>query len=142
LDVTIQAQVLALLADVRASYGMAMVFITHNLGVVASIADRVMVMYAGEAVESAGIEEIFERPTHPYTEALLRSIPRVDRDTAELQAIGGQVPPITGMPQGCRFADRCPLVEPRCRAATPPLVPLAGAPGHHVRCWVRAGGTA
>ncbi|MCC7272352.1 MAG: ABC transporter ATP-binding protein [Alphaproteobacteria bacterium] len=140
LDVTIQAQVLALLADVRAAFGMAMVFITHNLGVVASIADRVMVMYAGEVVETAGIDTIFDRPTHPYTEALLRSIPRVDRNTAELQAIGGQVPPITGMPPGCRFADRCALVEARCRVASPPLVPLAGDMGHQVRCWVRAGG--
>ncbi len=139
LDVTIQAQVLALLAEVREAYGMAMVFITHNLGVVASIADRVMVMYAGEVVETAPIDAVFTRPTHPYTEALLRSIPRVDRNTTELQAIGGQVPPITAMPRGCRFADRCRLVEARCRETSPPLTRLADDPAHQVRCWVRGG---
>ncbi|BBK44511.1 dipeptide/oligopeptide/nickel ABC transporter ATP-binding protein [Allostella vacuolata] len=141
LDVTIQAQVLALLAEVREAYGMAMVFITHNLGVVASIADRVMVMYAGEVVETAPIDAVFARPTHPYTEALLRSIPRVDRNTTELQAIGGQVPAISNMPAGCRFADRCALVEPRCRVQSPPLTMLPDDPRHHVRCWVRGGET-
>ncbi|BBK35595.1 ABC transporter ATP-binding protein [Allostella sp. ATCC 35155] len=142
LDVTIQAQVLALLAEVREAFGMSMVFITHNLGVVASIADRVMVMYAGQVVEMAPIDTAFARPTHPYTEALLRSIPRVDRATNELQAIGGQVPPITAMPAGCRFADRCRYVEPRCRVETPPLTRLPDDPAHHVRCWVRGGSEA
>src|SRR6185312_3823154 len=112
LDVTIQAQVLSLLAELKAAYGMAMIFITHNLGVVASIADRVAVMYAGEIVEIAPVNELFARPTHPYTELLLRSIPRVDRDTGGLSAIAGQVPAIGAMPSGCRFAARCPLREP------------------------------
>jgi peptide/nickel transport system ATP-binding protein len=139
LDVTIQAQVLALLAELKAETGMAMIFITHNLGVVASIADRVAVMYAGDIVETAPVATLFERPTHPYTEALLSSIPRVDRDARELKPIAGQVPPITAMPSGCRYADRCPLRVERC-ASMPPLVPLSGDSRHEVRCWVRAGG--
>jgi oligopeptide/dipeptide ABC transporter ATP-binding protein len=109
LDVTIQAQVLSLLADLKAAYGMAMIFITHNLGVVASIADRVAAMYAGEIVEVAPVDQLFAHPTHPYTELLLRSIPRVDRDSGGLTAIAGQVPAIGAMPSGCRFAPRCPL---------------------------------
>jgi peptide/nickel transport system ATP-binding protein len=137
LDVTIQAQVLALLAELKTRTGMAMVFITHNLGVVASIADRVAVMYAGDIVELAPVAELFLRPTHPYTEALLRSIPRVDRDADELRPIPGQVPPITAMPRGCRYAERCPLRIARC-AEPPPLAPLADAPDHFARCWVRA----
>jgi peptide/nickel transport system ATP-binding protein len=141
LDVTIQAQVLALLAEIKAEYGMSMLFITHNLGVVASIANRVIVMYAGEVVEVAAVEKLFELPLHPYTEALLRAIPRVDRATTDLAVIGGQVPPITAMPQGCRFADRCSLRIPRC-AEHPPLLPAPGDPDRSVRCWVRGAGTA
>ena len=117
LDVTIQAEVLALLAELKTAYGMAMIFITHNLGVVASIADRVAAMYAGEIVETAPVDELFARPTHPYTELLLRSIPRVDRDTGGLTTIAGQVPAIGAMPSGCRFAPRCPLRQPVCTAA-------------------------
>jgi len=114
-----------------------MVFITHNLGVVASIADRVAVMYAGDIVELASVRALFEQPLHPYTEALLRSIPRVDRDALDLAPIPGQVPPITAMPAGCRYAERCPLRIAQC-AEVPPLVPAAGDPAHLVRCWVRA----
>jgi peptide/nickel transport system ATP-binding protein len=117
---------------------MAMIFITHNLGVVASIADRVAVMYAGEIVETAPVDELFARPTHPYTELLLRSIPRVDRDAAGLSAIAGQVPSIGAMPSGCRFAPRCTLREDVCTRRDPPLVALPDAPDHRVRCWVRA----
>ena len=138
LDVTIQAEVLALLAELKAAYGMAMIFITHNLGVVASIADRVAAMYAGEIVEIAPVNELFARPTHPYTELLLRSIPRVDRDTGGLTTIAGQVPALGAMPSGCRFAPRCPLREPVCTARDPVLVPLPDAPDHQVRCWLRA----
>ena len=138
LDVTIQAEVLALLAELKAAYGMAMIFITHNLGVVASIADRVAAMYAGEVVEIAPVNDIFSRPTHPYTELLLRSIPRVDRDMGDLSVIAGQVPALAAMPSGCRFAPRCPLREPVCTLRDPPLVPLADAPEHQVRCWLRA----
>jgi len=140
LDVTIQAQVLALLAELKVETGLAMIFITHNLGVVASIADRVAVMYAGDIIEIAPVDALFQHPTHPYTEALLASIPRVDRDATDLRPIPGQVPPITAMPQGCRYAERCPLREPRCTASSPPLVALAGDPAHRARCWVRAGG--
>jgi peptide/nickel transport system ATP-binding protein len=136
LDVTIQSQVLILLAELKAAYGMSMLFITHNLGVVAAIADRVAVMYGGEIVEIATTGELFERPTHPYTEALLRSVPRADRDT-ELMTIAGQVPPITRMPAGCAFAPRCPLAMDVCRRETPLLVPMDNAPSHAVRCWAR-----
>ena len=138
LDVTIQAQVLSLLAELKSAYGMAMIFITHNLGVVASIADRVAVMYAGEIVETATVETLFERPTHPYTELLLRSIPRIDRDMAGLETIPGQVPSISRMPAGCRFQDRCPLKQPICATREPTLACVGGDPGHRVRCWVRA----
>jgi len=139
LDVTIQAQVLALLAELKSETGMAMIFITHNLGVVASIADRVAVMYAGDIVELATVEELFAAPLHPYTEALLYSIPRVDRDAVDLKPIPGQVPPITAMPAGCRYAARCPYKMARCEREVPPLVAPAGAGGHLGRCWVRAG---
>ena len=139
LDVTIQAQILELLRDLRRDTGMAMIFITHNLGVVAELADRVAVMYAGQIVEIAEVEHLFARPSHPYTEALLRSIPRSDRDTAELYTIPGQVPPITRMPSGCRFAARCAYRQDRC-AADQRLTPLSDAPTHAVRCWRRAGG--
>ncbi|MFC4275940.1 ABC transporter ATP-binding protein [Achromobacter aloeverae] len=138
LDVTIQVQILALLADLKANRQMGMVFITHNLGVVASIADRVAVMYGGRIIEQADVKSLFSRPTHPYTEALLRSMPRVDRPRADLRPIPGQVPPITMETPGCRYVDRCPLAESRCRQAMPPLAPVAGDPSHLARCWVRA----
>ncbi|MCB9947657.1 MAG: ABC transporter ATP-binding protein [Rhodospirillaceae bacterium] len=137
LDVTIQAQILELLRELKRETGMAMIFITHNLGVVAELADRVAVMYAGQIVEIAEVAELFARPTHPYTEALLRSIPRSDRDTAELYTIPGQVPPITRMPPGCKFADRCAYRLDRCQAEEQQLAPLAKAPAHAVRCWRR-----
>jgi oligopeptide/dipeptide ABC transporter ATP-binding protein len=137
LDVTIQAQVLALLADLQRREGLAVLLITHNLGVVASVADRVMVMYGGDVVETAPVRQFFGRPTHPYSEALLAAMPRVDRSSESLAPIPGQVPGLPEMPRGCRFQSRCPLRVERC-AARPPLVPLAGAPAHAVRCWVRA----
>ena len=138
LDVTIQAQVLALLDELKRAHGMAVLFITHNLGVVANIADRVAVMYAGEIVELASAEAIFDRPTHPYTEALFSAIPRVDRAVETLHAIPGQVPPVDRMPPGCRFAPRCALREPRCSASDPKLAPVAGDGAHWARCTVRA----
>ena len=138
LDVTIQAQVLSLLNDLRAETGMSLVLITHDLGVVASIADRVAVMYAGEVVEMAPVGDLFAHPVHPYTEALLRSIPRSDRDISELLAITGQVPAIDAMPPGCRFAPRCRLAESRCHAAAPSLAGVGGDERHQARCWVRA----
>lgn len=135
LDVTIQAQILSLLSELKEAHGMAVVFITHNLGVVAQIADRVAVMYAGEVVETADVNTLFARPTHPYTEALLRAMPRVDLDTAVLEPIPGSVPAITAMPRGCAYASRCPLREARCEAQAPTLEPINQ--DHQVRCVVR-----
>jgi peptide/nickel transport system ATP-binding protein len=136
LDVTIQAQVLGLLADLQKARGMAVLFITHNLGVVAAIADRVAVMYAGRIVELGPVQDIFANPTHPYTEALFAAIPRIDQDDQALTAIGGRVPPINAMPQGCRFAPRCPLKIARCESETPALLPTA-RPGHVAACHVK-----
>jgi oligopeptide/dipeptide ABC transporter ATP-binding protein len=133
LDVTIQAQVLGLLADLKGRHGMAMLFITHNLGVVAQIADRVAVMYAGQIVEEAPVQEIFTRPAHPYTRALFSAIPRMDRAEQTLTAIPGRVPPLNEMPKGCRFAPRCPLRREGCEA---PQVLAAAAPRHLARCHI------
>ncbi|ANC45109.1 MULTISPECIES: ABC transporter ATP-binding protein [Pandoraea] len=135
LDVTIQAQILSLLSDLKTAYGMAVVFITHNLGVVAQIADKVAVMYAGEVVEAADVQTLFASPTHPYTEALLRAMPRVDVDHQSLEAIPGGVPAITARPAGCAFAPRCRLKEPRCEVERPSLADIGA--GHQVRCLVR-----
>jgi peptide/nickel transport system ATP-binding protein len=137
LDVTIQAQVLALLADLQAREGLAVLLITHNLGVVASIADRVMVMYGGDVVESAPVKPFFGRPTHPYSEALLAAMPRADRSSEVLAPIPGQVPTLPDMPAGCRYQSRCPLRIDKC-AKRPPLNALGDLPDHRVRCWVRA----
>jgi peptide/nickel transport system ATP-binding protein len=136
LDVTIQAQVLALLADLQAKEGLAVLLITHNLGVVASVADRVMVMYGGDVVESAPVKQFFSSPTHPYSEALLAAMPRVDRPSEKLAPIPGQVPTLPDMPAGCRYQSRCPFRIERC-AERPSLKPISGAPDHQVRCWVR-----
>jgi oligopeptide/dipeptide ABC transporter ATP-binding protein len=137
LDVTIQGQVLALLADLQAREGLAVLLITHNLGVVASVADRVMVMYGGDVVESAPAKPFFRRPTHPYSEALLAAMPRVDRPSQALAPIPGQVPTLPDMPAGCRYQARCPLRIDKC-VERPPLNPLADDADHRVRCWVRA----
>lgn len=134
LDVTIQAQVLSLIEDLKREYGLAVMFITHNLGVVALIADCVSVMYAGEIVETAMVEELFSAPRHPYTEALLASMPRVDRD-GQLAPIAGIVPSIREIGAGCTFAPRCALAEQRCHALRPPLTTVA--PERTVRCWIR-----
>ena len=136
LDVTIQAQVLLQLDELKQAYGMSILFITHNLGVVAQIADRVAVMYAGEVVEIADVDTLFTQPTHPYTEALLRAMPRADRDSASLEPIPGSVPSVAAIPPGCAYAPRCPYRQPSCEAARPALLE-AGRPGHLVRCPVR-----
>ncbi len=137
LDVTIQAQVLGLLADLQARHGTALLFITHNLGVVAQIADRVAVMYAGQIVEQAPVGAVFAEPAHPYTRALFAAIPRMDRPAASLAAIPGRVPPLDAMPEGCRFRPRCPWAGPGCEA---PQVLAEAAPGHLARCHVATGG--
>ena len=141
LDVTIQAQVLGLLADLKARHGMAMLFITHNLGVVAQIADRVAVMYAGQIVEQAGVEAIFATPSHPYTRALFDAIPRMDLDAQALAAIPGRVPPLDAMPAGCRFQPRCPLAQPGCELpqVLADVIGKDGGGGHQARCHVATG---
>ncbi len=136
LDVTIQAQVLGLLADLKARHGMAMLFITHNLGVVAQIADRVAVMYAGQIVEQAGVDAVFAHPAHPYTSALFGAIPRMDRPAAALAAIPGRVPPLDAMPPGCRFQPRCSRSRDGCER---PQTLAEAAPGHLARCHVATG---
>ncbi len=136
LDVTIQAQVLGLLADLQERHGMAMLFITHNLGVVAQIADRVAVMYAGQIVEQGPVEAIFARPAHPYTRGLFDAIPRLDLATQTLTAMPGRVPSLDAMPAGCRFAPRCPLVRAGCDK---PQVLAGIGPAHVARCHVATG---
>ncbi|MGE0715193.1 MAG: ABC transporter ATP-binding protein [Alphaproteobacteria bacterium] len=132
LDVTIQAQILAILDDLRRENGMAVILITHDLGVIAESADRVAVMYAGRIVEEAPVERLFARPRHPYTEGLMRSIPRADRDLERLEAIGGMVPPLDALPTGCRFHPRCGKALPECAAAAPDLVAVED--GHRTAC--------
>jgi peptide/nickel transport system ATP-binding protein len=132
LDVTIQAQILDLMRGLRRDTGTAIILITHDLGVVAEMADDVAVMYAGQIVERAPVRDLFARPEHPYTVGLLGSIPRLDEKRERLPSIEGRVPDMTRPPVGCRFAARCPFVEPACRDAEPALVEVA--PGHLTRC--------
>jgi peptide/nickel transport system ATP-binding protein len=133
LDVTIQAQILDLMRDLKAETGAAIILITHDLGVVAEVCDEVAVMYAGQIVERAPVETLFEEPQHPYTLGLMGSIPRLDRRTERLATIEGSLPDMTAPPVACRFAPRCPFVEERCTAAPPPVVTLG--PGHWSRCF-------
>jgi oligopeptide/dipeptide ABC transporter ATP-binding protein len=137
LDVTVQAQVLALLGGLQREQGLGILLITHNLGVVAGNAQRVLVMYGGDVVESAPVADFFAAPRHPYSVALLAAMPRVDRPAAALAPIPGQVPPLVAMPAGCRYQGRCPLRIERC-AERPPLVPVGADGRHAVRCWVAA----
>jgi len=135
LDVTIQAQILGLLAELKAELGMAIMLITHAMGVVAEVAQRVVVMYAGKVVEEAPVGELFARARHPYTQGLIRSIPRIDTAATHkvrLESIPGTVPKLIEPGEGCRFAPRCRYVMPKCTAATPPLRTVA--PGHKVAC--------
>src|SRR5262245_60897853 len=132
LDVTIQAQYLRLLKDIQRETHLAMVFVTHDLGIVAKLCDRVAVMYAGRIVETGTTREIFNRPRHPYTIGLLSCLPTLTRGREPLTAIEGQPPDLAQVPPGCSFAPRCPLVEARCRQAPPPLEPVA--PEHLVAC--------
>ena len=135
LDVTIQAQILELLGELKAQYGMAVMLITHAMGVIAENAQRVVVMYAGKVVEEAPVRELFANPRHPYTQGLIRSIPRIDTAAIRkerLPAIGGVVPSLVNPGPGCRFASRCRFVRAECTAATPLLREVA--PGHKVAC--------
>ena len=126
LDVTIQAQILALIKQLKDEYGMSVLFITHDLGVVAEIAQRVAVMYSGRIVEEADTEALFREPLHPYTRGLLNCIPRVDRREDTLNVITGQVPNPANFPSGCRFHPRCPDCMEQCRRESPALIDLGG----------------
>ncbi len=132
LDVTIQAQILELLQDLQDEYQMGTVLITHDLGVVSSFADRVMIMYAGQVVEQAPAAALFGAPAHPYTSGLLASIPSAEVDVARLQAIPGMVPAPFAFPPGCRFAPRCGFARPVCASDRPPLAPVAA--DHRAAC--------
>ncbi|GAX90068.1 ABC transporter ATP-binding protein [Effusibacillus lacus] len=136
LDVTIQAQILDLMRELRNKQGTSIMLITHDLGVVAEMCDRVVVMYAGQVVEQADMYTLFENPSHPYTQGLMKSIPKVDRDQARLDSIPGNVPLPGSVKQGCRFASRCPQVEAKCLAGAPPLFELKS--GQQSRCWLHA----
>lgn len=132
LDVTIQAQILDLLRDLRKRLGMAVLLITHNLGIVGDLADRVAVMYAGQVVEEAPASELLRSARHPYTRALMQSVPELGHASERLRAIPGTVPAPGRWPTGCRFAPRCPMVRPECSLSSPPLLDLAA--GSRVRC--------
>ena len=133
LDVTIQAQILELLAELRVKFGLAMLFISHDLAVVSKVADRVAVMYAGNLVELGSKEDIFQKPAHPYTRGLLRSVPDLKTDrNRQLTTIEGTVPPLQAMPAGCAFEPRCEFRVLECTRALPPLVEVAA--GHWARC--------
>jgi oligopeptide/dipeptide ABC transporter ATP-binding protein len=132
LDVTIQAQILDLLRDLKKRLGMAILLITHNLGIVGDMADRVAVMYAGQVVELAAAGELLRRPLHPYTRALMNSVPKLSSHAGRLVTIPGNVPRIGNFPPGCRFAPRCPLARPECSQNVPALVEVE--PKRWVRC--------
>ena len=138
LDVTIEAQILDLMRTLQEELGTAIIMITHDLGVIADIARKVVVMYAGKIVEQAPVERIFASPNHPYTQGLLQSLPRVDKDASgakqRLQEIPGIVPSLLNLPTGCKFASRCPSVMPQCKEQEPPLEQVAA--DHYSACWL------
>ena len=141
LDVTVQAQIMDLMKRLRQDFNTAILMITHDLGVIADIADRVMVMYAGKAVESATCTQIFDNPMHPYTRGLLGSVPvlgaKVPGKRIRLNEIPGMVPSLSALPRGCAFAPRCPLAEEVCQSKIPPFTESGS--GHWVRCWMQKG---
>jgi oligopeptide/dipeptide ABC transporter ATP-binding protein len=137
LDVTIQAQYLQLLKDLQNKIGMGIIFITHDFGIVASICDRVAVMYAGKVVETAPVRDIFNRPAHPYTAALLKAVPKLDVETDRLVSIKGQPPRLDNLPDGCSFSPRCTNVSDECRHEEPPEVQISSE--HFARCWKTQG---
>jgi oligopeptide/dipeptide ABC transporter ATP-binding protein len=134
LDLTIQAQYLGLLKELQERHRLAMIFVTHDLGIVARICDRVAVMYGGRIVEIGPVRRIFAAPAHPYTRALLDAIPRLATRRDRLTTIEGQPPDLATLPAGCAFAPRCPHVEARCRVQAPAETPVAA--GHTTRCWL------
>ncbi|HTL25512.1 MAG TPA: ABC transporter ATP-binding protein [Burkholderiales bacterium] len=133
LDVTIQAQILELMRTLRAELGTAIVLITHDLGVIAELADEVLVMYAGQVIERCAAGRLFAEPQHPYTVGLLGSIPRLHLEQERLSAIEGFVPDAAALPAGCRFEPRCPFAIDRCKEEVPPLAEVSR--GHHAACW-------
>ena len=133
LDVTIQAQYLKLLKDIHRDSDLSLIFITHDFGIVDKMCDRVAVMYAGRIVEHGSVRDIFNNPSHPYTEALLASVPKMDRDVDRLFSIEGQPPPLHDLPVGCAFADRCPVVMDKCREQYPDSVTVSDS--HIASCW-------
>ena len=134
LDVTIQAQYLKLLKDIQKRSGLAMIFITHNIGIVAKMCDKVAVMYAGRLVERAPVRSIFNQPAHPYTEALLNAMPKLTDKTERLWSIEGQPPDLANLPPGCAFSPRCPKAEDRCMREVPPE--FQAGDHHYARCWL------
>jgi len=134
LDVTIQAQILELMRALRAELGTAIILITHDLGVIAELADDVIVMYAGQVIERCSVERLFAEPQHPYTIGLLGSIPRLHLARERLSAIEGSVPDAAALPAGCRFHPRCPFAVEKCRREVPPLMEIA--PQHQAACWL------
>ena len=135
LDATIQAQYLRLLRDLQQETGCAIIFITHDFGIVAKMCDRVAVMYAGRIVEQGDVRQIFNNPSHPYTEALINSVPKMEEKMDRLYSIPGQPPALWDLPQGCSFADRCPHVHDRCREAFPEVFEVGD--GQVSACWLR-----
>ncbi|MFW6035869.1 MAG: ABC transporter ATP-binding protein [Halothermotrichaceae bacterium] len=133
LDVTIQAQILELMNDLKDSLDMSIMMITHDLGVIAEISDRVAVMYAGKVIEYTDVKTLFNNPKHPYTWGLLNSIPRLDKDEDKLNAIPGVVPSSEDFPRGCKYNTRCPLASEKCYEQDPKLEEIES--GHKVRCW-------
>lgn len=139
LDLTIQAQYLNLLRELQREHGLALIFITHNLGIVAKMCDQLAVMYAGRVVEQGPVSQIFNTPAHPYTRALLGSIPRMTDNREQLTAIEGQPPDLASLPAGCSFAARCPMAFERCRAEAPPEFDVGA--GRTARCWLAVANT-
>ncbi|MGW2487050.1 ABC transporter ATP-binding protein [Streptomyces sp. NPDC001606] len=135
LDVTVQAQVMDLLAELQREYHMGLILITHDLGVVADVADRIAVMYAGKIVESAPVLDIYKAPAHPYTRGLLDSVPRLDQKGRQLYAIQGLPPNLMHIPPGCSFHPRCPMAQDVCRADEPPLYPVSEVRGSACHFW-------
>jgi oligopeptide/dipeptide ABC transporter ATP-binding protein len=135
LDVTIQAQIMDLMLKLRKNFDMAVMLITHDLGLIAEVVDRVVVMYCGRILESGGVDRIFQNPAHPYTLGLMGSIPQLDEDRERLQTIDGAVPSPFDMPVGCKFAPRCAFVTDICKKKDPESVEVET--GHWVRCWRR-----
>lgn len=132
LDVTIQAQILELIQDLQEKFKMSVQFITHDLGVISEVSDRIMVMYGGQTCEVADARELFLNPKHPYTEALINARPKLGHRTEKLRTIEGSVPAPHELPQGCPFTNRCPRVKSECRDNRPPLVPVAGSASDHL----------